>query len=81
MSDIAQAIVVPLRLDQVTVNGDFGHYARVLVDIDLKNPLLYQIEVDSTSECGFVNVEYSNILGFYTTCSSIGHPATRCKLN
>ena len=44
-------ISIPLRFDQATINGDFGHYARVLVDIDLKNPLLYQIEVDSEGDC------------------------------
>ena len=81
LSDIARAIGVPLRLDQTTVNGDYGHYARVLVDVDLKNPLLYQVEIDCEDECGFVTVEYENLPDFCTTCSSIGHPATRCKLN
>ena len=81
LSDIARAIRVPLRLDQATINGDFGHYARVLVDTDLKHPLLYHIKVDNEGECGFVNVEYKNILDFCTTCSSIGHLSTHYKLN
>lgn len=51
------------------------------MDIDLKNPLLYQIEVDSTGDYGFVNVEYENVLDFCTTCSSIDHSSSRCKLN
>ena len=51
------------------------------MDIDLKNPLLYQIKVDNDGECGFVNVEYENIPDFCTTCSSIGHSAARCKKN
>ena len=51
------------------------------MDIDLKNPLLYQIDVDSAGECGFVNVEYENITNFCTTCSLIGHLAMHCKLN
>ena len=59
---ITWAMGVPLRLDQVTINGYFGDYARVLVDIDIKNPLLYQIEVGSAGEYGFVNVKYENIL-------------------
>ena len=50
------------------------------MDNDLKHPLLYQIEVNNEGECGFVSVEYENILNFCTTCSSIRHPATR-KLN
>ena len=74
-------ISIPLRFDQATINGDFGHYARVLVDIDLKNPLLYQIEVNSEGDYGFVNVEYENILEFCSTCSSIGHSSSCCKLN
>ncbi|KAK0593385.1 hypothetical protein LWI29_035802 [Acer saccharum] len=35
ISDLARGIGVPLRLDKATVEGDFGHFARVLVDIDV----------------------------------------------
>ena len=36
LSDVARAIGVPLKIDQATINGDFDHFARVLIDIDLK---------------------------------------------
>ena len=81
LDGIARAIGVPLRLDNATINGDYGHYALILVDTDLKNPLLYHIKVDSDGDCGFVNVEYENVHDFCTTFSSTGHPATHCKLN
>ncbi|KAI9192326.1 hypothetical protein LWI28_021289 [Acer negundo] len=38
ISDLAKGIGVLLRLDKVTSDGDFGHYARVLVDIDVYSP-------------------------------------------
>lgn len=36
---IVRGIGVPLSLDDVTTNKTLGHYARVLVDIDLGSPL------------------------------------------
>ncbi|PON53521.1 hypothetical protein TorRG33x02_305090 [Trema orientale] len=43
LSDLARAIGCPLKIDQATLNGDFSHSARALVDVDLKNPLLDSI--------------------------------------
>lgn len=39
ISDIARKIGVPLKIDGKTLDGDFGHYARVLVDVYLALPL------------------------------------------
>ena len=56
LSDVARAIDVPLKIDQATINGDFGHFARVLIDIDLKNPLLDTIQLERGEKCRFINL-------------------------
>ncbi|PON75626.1 hypothetical protein PanWU01x14_042510, partial [Parasponia andersonii] len=35
LSDLARGVGVPIRFDAMTLNGKFGHYARMLIDIDL----------------------------------------------
>ena len=66
-SNIGRAIGVPLCLDQTIVNGDYGHYAKILVDIDLKNPLLYQVEINCEGEYSFITIEYKNLPDFCTS--------------
>ena len=81
MSDVARAIGVPLKIDQATINGDFGHFSRVLIDIDLKSPLLNTIQLEWGEECRFINPFYENFPDFCSTCSSIGHFAAHCFYN
>ncbi|PON43618.1 hypothetical protein PanWU01x14_272350, partial [Parasponia andersonii] len=79
--DLARAVGVPLKIDQATLNGDFGHFARVLVDIDLKNPLLDSIQVESGDECRFVYLSYERLPNFCSTYSSIGYVPSNCYHN
>ncbi|PON37418.1 Zinc knuckle CX2CX4HX4C [Parasponia andersonii] len=72
---------VPLKIDQATLNGDFGNFARGLVDIDLKNPLLDSIEVESGDEYQFVYLSYERLPDFCSSCSSIGHVPSNCYHN
>jgi hypothetical protein len=44
--EITSAIGTPLALDNTTLNWSFGHYARVLVDIDLSKNLFEEIFVE-----------------------------------
>ena len=81
MSNLSRAIGIPLKINQATINGDFGHFARVLVDINLKNPLLEAIQLEKGEECRFVNLFYEKLPDFCTTYSSIGHVAARCYHN
>ncbi|MCI34005.1 defensin-like protein, partial [Trifolium medium] len=44
--EIASEVDTPLALDDATLNRTFGHYARVLVDIDLSKHLFEEILVE-----------------------------------
>ncbi|PON72336.1 Zinc finger, CCHC-type [Parasponia andersonii] len=53
----------------------------LLVDIDLKNPLLVSIQVKSRDDCRFVYLSYERLPDFCYTCSSIGHIPSNCYHN
>ncbi|PON34731.1 hypothetical protein PanWU01x14_341990 [Parasponia andersonii] len=80
-SDLARTVGIPLKIDQTTLNGDFGHFAQVLVDIDLKNPLLDSIQVESGDECRSVYLSYERFSDFCSTSSSICHVPSNCYHN
>ncbi|KAK3225357.1 hypothetical protein Dsin_005219 [Dipteronia sinensis] len=80
--DLARGIGVPLRLDMATMEGDFGHLTRVLVDIDVSTvpPSSLLLERDA-SHSSFISVEYENLPAFCSICSSIGHFPNACRWN
>ncbi|KAK3221942.1 hypothetical protein Dsin_008967 [Dipteronia sinensis] len=68
----ARGIGVPLRLDKATIDGDFGHYARVLMDVDMSALLLSLVLLERDEfHSFFISVEYENLLSFCSICSSI----------
>ena len=82
ISDLARGIGVPLRLDKATSDGDFGHYARVLVDVDVSSVLPTSVLLERDEfHSSFIAVEYENLPVFCSTCSSIGHLPSSCRWN
>ncbi|KAK0571609.1 hypothetical protein LWI29_018788 [Acer saccharum] len=77
-----KGIGVPLRLDRATVESDFGHFARILVDIDVSTvpPSSLLLERDE-SHSSFISVEYENLPAFCSICSFIGHFLNVCRWN
>ncbi|KAI9198086.1 hypothetical protein LWI28_009807 [Acer negundo] len=81
-SSKAKGIRVPLRLDKATSDGDFGHYARVLVDMDVSSVLPTSVLLERDKfHSSFIAVEYENLPAFCSTCSSIGHLPSSCRWN
>ncbi|KAK3228929.1 hypothetical protein Dsin_000810 [Dipteronia sinensis] len=71
-----------LLLDKAPIEGDFGHFTRVLVDIDVSTvpPSSLPLKMDN-SHSSFISVEYKNLSAFYSTCSFIGHFLNACRWN
>jgi hypothetical protein len=44
--EIAGVVGIPLLIDIVTKNRVIGHYARVLVDLDLSKDIFYEVMVE-----------------------------------
>lgn len=76
---IANGIGVPIALDDATNKRIFGHFARVLIDIDLNGRFPDQILVEREDYAFFVGIEFEKIPSFYTSCQSIGHLMANCR--
>lgn len=78
---ISRGIGIPLSHDDATINKYLGHYARVLVDIDLAKPLQDQILVEREGYTFLVGIDYEKLPQFCSSCAIIGHTISNCNKN
>jgi hypothetical protein len=80
---IASSVGTPICTDAASVKSPFdrpfGHFARVLVDMDLKTNLRYKVLVERKDFAFFVDLEYENMPDFCDNCMVIGHHRSYCK--
>ncbi|GAU22700.1 hypothetical protein TSUD_138230 [Trifolium subterraneum] len=80
---IASSLGTPICIDSVTAKPmherTFGQFARVLVDIDLLQPLRYKLLVERKGFAFFVELDYEHIPEFCSSCKIIGHNVDNCK--
>jgi hypothetical protein len=57
----------------------FGQYARVLIDIDISQPLRHKVLVERKGYAFFVELDYEHIPEFCSHCRIIGHHVNNCK--
>ncbi|PON86016.1 Zinc knuckle CX2CX4HX4C [Trema orientale] len=79
LSDLARGVGVPTRFDEMTLKGEFGHFAQILIDIDLSQPILDSLIVEVSSDCLFVPLEYERLPDFCSSCKTISHVASACR--
>jgi len=76
--EIASGIGTPLAIDEATQSRLFGHYARVLVDVDLSDTLFEFVLVEREGYEFPVTVEYERKPVFCLHCKMIGHSIQQC---
>jgi hypothetical protein len=80
---IASSLGTPICTDSVTAKPmherTFGQFVRVLVDIDLLQPLRYKLLVERKGFAFFVDIDYEHIPEFCHNCRVIGHNIENCK--
>ncbi|KAK2403140.1 hypothetical protein QL285_052602 [Trifolium repens] len=80
---IAGSIGTPICMDSASAKPmherTFGQFARILVDIDLLQPLRYKLLVERKGFAFFVDLEYEHIPAFCDGCKVIGHYFENCK--
>lgn len=75
---------MPLKIDPLTLSLYQGQYARVLVDINMKNPLLERIIVKLQDENSgidvsfYVMISYEKLPDFYAVCSTFNRSTEGC---
>ncbi|GAU16831.1 hypothetical protein TSUD_367780 [Trifolium subterraneum] len=80
---IVSSIGIPICTDSYTnkpmLERTFGHYARVLVDVNLVQEPRHRILVERKGFAFFVDIEYENLPDFCDHCKFIGHRVEICK--
>lgn len=80
---IASSVGTPICTDSITnkpkIERSFGHFVRVLVDLDLSRDLRYRVLVERKGFAFFVDFEYENLPDFCTYCHCTGHYVDICK--
>jgi hypothetical protein len=77
--EIASAVGTPIDLDAPTPNRAIGHYARILVDMDLSKRVFDEILVELEGFAFKVEVKYERRPPFCHHCYMIGHILTTCN--
>lgn len=62
--EIAGAVGTPLLIDNVTRHRLYGHYGRILVDLDLSKDLFYEIMVEREGFAFPLAIEYEGLPDF-----------------
>ena len=76
---IASGIGTPLAIDEATQSRLFGHYARILVDVDLSDTIFESVLVEREGYEFSVTVEYERKPAFCPHCKMIGHSIQQCN--
>lgn len=77
--EISSAVGTPLLIYNATTKRIFGHYPRILVDMDFSRKIYYEIFVEREGYAFPVEVVYERIPDFCTHYQTIGHDVTACR--
>jgi len=79
LREITSVVGTPLLINNATSKHIFGHYARVLVDMDFSRKLFNEIVVEMEGYAFTVEVAYERLPDFCTHCQNIGHDVITCR--
>jgi len=79
LREIVGALGTPLVIDNATTKHLFGHYARILVDMDFSRKLFHEIVVEREGFAFTIVVAYEWLPYFCSHCQNIGHDVTVCR--
>ncbi|CAA0824301.1 Unknown protein, partial [Striga hermonthica] len=68
----------PIETDVTTANSLRLSIAHVCVEIDLKDELIKEIELDQAGKTDIQKVVYERVHPFCTLCNHVGHGAAEC---
>lgn len=77
--EIGSGVGVPIALDEATMKRSFGHFARILIEVDLTIELREKILVEREGYAFFVEIEYERLPYFCSSCQTIGHDVSNCR--
>ncbi|KAL8498925.1 hypothetical protein ACS0TY_022040 [Phlomoides rotata] len=81
ISALASAVGTVIKIDDRTLNKSMGRFARVLVELDLKQERKEYLMFERAGHCSFVGVQYERLPEFCKFCNVIGHTTGHCGGN
>ncbi|XP_057803376.1 uncharacterized protein LOC131018680 [Salvia miltiorrhiza] len=69
----------PIRIDGGSANREVGHYARVLIEIDLSVPLRESLMIDEDNSSIYIEFSYESLPEFCMHCKIVGHTSDKCR--
>ncbi|XP_057803432.1 uncharacterized protein LOC131018743 [Salvia miltiorrhiza] len=81
ISGLARSAGTPIKIDGSTFLGAVGHYARVLIEMDVTKDIVYNLTVNRGSASFEIEFVYENIPYFCGICRKVGHSADKCRKN
>lgn len=76
---IAASVGTQIAIDEATSKRTFGHFGRVLMDLDLNNNPCYQILVEREGFAFFLGLSYENLPLFCYNCQVICQLDENCR--
>ncbi|KAL8477934.1 hypothetical protein ACS0TY_030005 [Phlomoides rotata] len=67
-----------IKIDDCIVHRRMGYYARLLVEIDMKNELIEKLLYKRSGVCSFANIVYERLPEFCRGCGIVGHSVAAC---
>ena len=79
LREITSVVGAPLLIDNATSKRLFGHYARILVDMDFSRKIFHEIVVEREGYAFTVEVAYEWLLDLCSHYRNLGHDVTVCR--
>lgn len=80
LMEIGSVVGRPVKVDDYTINGTRGKYARVCVELDLSRTLVPQIKLQGPKSV-IQKIEYGGLHSICFECGKYGHKEEQCVLN
>ncbi|XP_057775323.1 uncharacterized protein LOC130994294 [Salvia miltiorrhiza] len=81
LSSIARHIGTPIIIDVISANVAVGHFARILVEIDVFADVPDVLDVNCGEKVFAIEFGYENLPYFCQTCNVVGHDTNVCRRN
>ncbi|XP_057791060.1 uncharacterized protein LOC131008184 [Salvia miltiorrhiza] len=79
ISTIGRYLGSPLKIDASSAVGEVGHYARVIIEIDMSLPLREYVMIDEDDSSLYVEFSYENLPAYCNRCKITGHSTDKCR--
>ncbi|XP_057770815.1 uncharacterized protein LOC130990607 [Salvia miltiorrhiza] len=79
IAGIGRALGHPLRIDNASAIGHVGHFARILVEIDMALPILNSMYVDDGDNSFYIEFSFESMPLFCSRCKLTGHSTDKCR--